>query len=482
MAEPETTGPETETGHEAHEHDHDHDHDHGHEDGHEHEAQAQAQPQPSLNPECTREVEIEVPAAEVSKAFRSVLKRYQKLARIPGFRPGKVPESVLRSRFSGSIREDVVEAVVPQHFREAITQKGLRPVSQPQVTDLQLEEGKPLHFKAAFEIVPEFSVDGYRDVKIEKPDTELTEVEFAAELTRIRDARAKLEPVAEDRGLADGDWAQISFTGELEGEKAATPEGGESASPMPAPDGQPIQGKDVSVEIGGKDTMQAFTDALRGSKPGQELKFEVTYPGDFGQKRLAGKTVAYNVEVKGIQTRVQPELNDEFAKELGSYESLEDFKQKLREHLAADKKNRLLADARNRLVDALVAKFQFPLPESMVQNQIDTRLERGLRALAAQGMRTEDMRKLDFDRLREAQRESAANEVKGTLVLDRIADVENIQVSDDEVETELQVISLQTREPLETLRERLKKEGSLTRIREQLRREKTGSLLVQGLS
>jgi trigger factor len=118
----------------------------------------------------------------------------------------------------------------------------------------------------------------------------------------------------------------------------------------------------------------------------------------------------------------------------------------------------------------------------MVQNQIDTRLERGLRALAAQGMSTEDMRKLDFDRLREAQRESAANEVKGTLVLDRIADVENIQVSDDEVETELQVISLQTREPLETLRERLKKEGSLTRIREQLRREKTGSLLVQGLS
>jgi trigger factor len=142
----------------------------------------------------------------------------------------------------------------------------------------------------------------------------------------------------------------------------------------------------------------------------------------------------------------------------------------------------LLTDARNRLVDALVEKFQFPVPESLVQNQIDTRLERGLRALAAQGMRTEDMRKLDFDRLREAQRESAASEVKGTLVLDRIADVENIQISDEEVERELQVISLQTREPLETLRERLKNEGSLARIREQLRREKTGGLLVERLS
>ena len=457
---------------EAAEHSHD---EHSHE-GHQHEAQAPAQP--TLNPECAREVEVEVPADEVTKSYRTVLKRYQKLARIPGFRPGKVPESVLRSRFGASIREEVVEAVVPEHFRAAINQKGLRPVSQPQVTDLQLEEGKPLHFKAAFEVVPEFSVEGYREVKVDKPDTELTEAEFDAELDRIRDAHSRMEPVTEDRGLADGDWAQISFTGELDGENAEAPESGESDSPA----AQPIEGKDVSVEIGGKDTVQAFTDALRGSKAGQELKFEVTYPGDFGQKRLAGKTVAYKVEVKGIQQKVQPELNDAFAKELGNYESLEDFRKKLREHLAADKKHRLLTDTRNRLVDALVEKFQFPVPESLVQSQIDTRLERGLRALAAQGMRTEDMRKLDFDRLREAQRESAAGEVKGTLVLDRIADVENIQVSDEEVERELQVISLQTREPLETLRERLKNEGSLARIREQLRREKTGGLLVERLS
>lgn len=462
---------------ESHEQGHEHE---GHEQAHDHEQQHehQAQARPTLNPECTREVDVEVPADEVAKSFRGVLRRYQKVARIPGFRPGKVPESVLRSRFADALREELVETLVPPHFRTAIQQKGLRPVSQPQIADLQLEEGKPLHFKAVFEVVPEFSVEGYRELKVEKPDTELTDAEFDAELDRIRDSHAKLEAVAEDRGLADGDWAQISFTGELEGENAAPAEAGESAS---APV-QPIEAKDVSVEIGGKDTVQAFTDALRGSKAGQELKFEVTYPGDFGQKRLAGKTVAYNVEVKGIQKRVQPELNDEFAKELGKYESLEDFKQKLRDHLAGDKKSRLLSETRNRLIDALVEKFQFPLPESLVQSQIDARLERGLRALAAQGMRTEDMRKLDFDRLREAQRESAANEVKGTLVLDRIADVENIQVSDEDVERELQVISLQTREPLETLRDRLNREGSLSRIREQLRREKTGSLLVEGLT
>jgi len=442
---------------------------------HEHE---HAPAEPSLNPECTREVEVDVPADEVSKAFRTVLKKYQKLARIPGFRPGKVPESVLRSRFLPSIREEVVEAVVPQHFREAITKTGVQPVSQPQVTDLQLEEGKPLHFKAVFEVAPEFSVEGYEAVKVDKPDTELTDAEFEAELDRIRDSHSRLETVTEDRPLADGDWALITFTGDLQNEDAPAAEGAESTPPTV----QPIEGKDVSVEIGGKDTVAAFSDALRGAKPGQELKFEVTYPGDFGQKRLAGKTVAYNVEVRGIQKKVQPELNDQFAKELGSYESLEDFRKKLREHLAEDKKHRLLADTRNRLLDALVTKFQFPVPESMVQSQIDTRLERGLRALAAQGMRTEDMRKLDFDRLREAQRESATGEVKGTLVLDRIADVEKIQVSDEELERELQVISLQTREPLENLRDRLTREGSLNRIREQLRREKTGNLLVEKLS
>jgi trigger factor len=446
----------------------------GAEQGHEH----QHQHGPTFNPEVTRSVEVTIPADEVSRAMRSAVKRYQKQARLPGFRAGKVPESLIRARFADRIRQEVLEAVMPQHFQRAIAESHYRLVSQPQVVDMKMEDDQPLWFKAEFEVMPEFSVEGYPDVKVERPSPAFTDEEFNTEIERVRDSRSTMEPVEEDRPLADGDWAQISFTGELNGENAESAEGGESASPT----AQPIEGKDVSVEIGGKDTVQAFSDALRSSRPGQELKFEVTYPGDFGQKRLAGKTVAYKVEVKGIQKRVLPELNDDFAKDLGSYESLEDFRQKLREHLAADKKNRLLADTRNRLIDALSTKFQFPIPESLVQSQIDTRLERGLRALAAQGMRTEDMRNLDFDRLREAQRESATAEVKGTLVLERIADVENIQVSDEEVERELQVISLQTREPLETLRDRLSREGSLARIREQLRREKTGSLLVERLT
>lgn len=442
---------------------HNHDHEHSHE-GHQH--------GPTLNPELTREVEVEVPADEVARSFRTVVKRYQKQARIPGFRAGKVPESLIRSRFADGIRQDVVESVLPHHFRTAIEQQNVKPISQPQVTDLNLQDGQPLRFKAVFEVLPEFSIEGYQQIKVPKADTRLTDEEFNAELDRVRDSRSTMEPVTEDRALVDGDWAQISFHGDVRGEAA---EGPEVAA-------QPIEGQDVMIGVGGPNTLPSFNDALRGSKPGQELKFEVSYPADFGEKRLAGKAVAYDVEVKGIKKKIQPELNDEFAKELGEYEGIEDFKAKLREHLAKDKERRLQSETRDRLVEAFVAHYQFPVPESLVQTQIDARLDRGLRALAAQGMRTEDMRKLDFARLREAQRNSAMAEVKATLILDRIAAAEHVEVSDDDLERELQIISLQTREPLETLRARLTDEGALAKIREQLRREKIGSILYEQLA
>jgi len=438
--------------------------------GHDHEGHSHAVA--TLNPDCTREVEIEIPADEVTRNFQAVTKRYKKLARIPGFRSGKVPESLIRGRFAEQIRQDVMEAVLPEHFRSAIAEKQLKPVSQPQVTKIELEEGKPLRFKAAFEVLPEFSIDGYKDVKVEKPSTELTDAEVEAELARIRDSRSTMEPVTEDRPLADGDFAQISFTGNFQ------PAEGETASE----EQQPITGQDVMVQVGGPNTLDSFNAALRGAKAGQELKFEVSYPPDFGERQLAGKRVAYDLEVKGIKKKIEPEMNDEFAKELGKYESLEDFTNQLREHLARDKQRHVQNETTNRLLDALVSRFEFPVPESLVQQQIDARLDRGLRALASQGMRTEDMRNLDFDRLRAAQRPSATAEVKGSVLLDRIADVENVTVPEEDVENELHAISMQMREPVDALRVRLTEDGSLARIRERLRREKMGALLYERLA
>lgn len=453
----------------THTHEH-HDHDHAHEHEHSH--------APALNPELTREIEVEADADEVSKAFQGVLKRYQKLARIPGFRAGKVPESLIRSKFAKDIRQEVLEGLVSERFRKAIDERKLRPVSEPQLLDLQLADGQPLKFKAAFEVAPELDVAGYDKVQVAKPEVTLTDEEFDAELNRVLDSHATVEPVEEDRALADGDWAEIQFHGEVRDlAQTVTAEGVENASKS-----EPLTGDDVLVEVGGKNTLAAFNEALRGATPGQELKFEADYPADFGDKRLAGQTVSYDVTVKGIKRKTFPERDAEFAKQLGNYESWDDFETKLRGYASDRKKNALETQAKDKMLDELIARYQFPVPEAFVQQQIESRLDRGLHALAQQGMSVEEMRKLDFGRLRAAQRDQAISEVKASMILDRIADAENVTVNDDDLERELLMLSIQSREPLDALRERLTKDGGLNRIREQMRREKTGNVLYEKLA
>lgn len=427
---------------------------------------------PILNPECTRELVIDVPAEEVSRAWAKVAANYRKYAKIPGFRAGKVPESVIRRRFGAEIRKEVIDSLLPERFSKGVNELGIRPVGQPQVTELSVEDGTPLHVKAVFEYIPSFSIDGYKDVTVPKPSVEVTEEEFQQELDHLRDSRATIEPVDEDRALVDGDWAQISYKGVIQ-KDAAEAEG--------AAEAPPVSGEDTLVEIGGKDTVEAFTGALRGAKPGQELKVEVIYPADYAEAKLAGKTVTYDVTVKGIKKRILPEINDEFAKEIGHYQSYADLEKSVRDYLANRKRRSVESETKDRLFAALTEKFAFPVPESLVQDQIDTRLERGLRALAAQGMSAEQMRKLDFTRLRAAQRDSALAEVKANVLLDRIAGEENITVSDEEMDNELQMAALQSREPIDALKVRLTKEGGLARIREQLRREKTASVLYERL-
>jgi trigger factor len=457
---------------EHHEHDHEHDHDHGDHD-HEH------QHGPSLNPQLTREVEVEVPADEVSKTYKTVIKRYQKLARIPGFRAGKVPESLVRTKFAKELRQEVLEALVSERFRAAIEERKLQPVSEPQLLDLQLTDGAPLRFKAAFEVLPEFDVAGYDTVRVEKAKTGLTDEEFEAELSRMLDSQATVEPVEEERALVEGDWAEIQFKGQIEPLAQTVTEAGVTAKD---PAAEPITGEDVLIEIGGKNTLPAFNDALRGSKVGQELTFEVVYPADFGDRRLAGQTVSYDVTVNAIKKKTYPERDAELAKQLGGKETWEEFESELRERVARRKKESLETGAKNKMLDELVGRYQFPVPESFVQQRVDARLERGLRALAQQGMKPEDMRKLDFGRLRAAQRDEAEREVRASLVVDRIADAEKVTISDQELDDEVMMLSIQTREPYDTLRERLTKDGGMARLREELRREKTSSVLYEKLA
>ena len=237
------------------------------------------------------------------------MRNYQKYAKIPGFRAGKVPESVVKRRYANEIRKEVIDGLLPGRFNSAVRELGVTPVGQPQVTELTVDEGAPLHVKAVFEFIPAFSIEGYQNVTVPKPTVEITEDEVQHELGHLRESRATIEPVEEDRELVDGDWAQISYTGTIEGEAEAAP----------------VAGEDSLVEIGGKDTVEAFTTALRGSKPGQTLNVAATYPAEYPEAKLAGKTVDYTIEVKAIKKRILPELNDEFAKEIGAFESFSDL-------------------------------------------------------------------------------------------------------------------------------------------------------------
>ena len=430
-----------------------------------------------MNPELTRSIQVEAPAEEVDKAFQKVTKRYSKLARIPGFRAGKVPPSLIKSRFAREVRQEVLEALVSDKFRQALESQNLRPVSQPQVSEMFLVEGQPLKFTATFEVLPEFDVTGYDSVHIQRPDVTLTDEEFQDELNNVLDHHAIVEPVEEDRAIVDGDSVEIGFKGRVQ-DLAQTV--GEER--LEKDESKEITGEDVLIEIGGRNTLPAFNEALRGAKVGQELTFEASYPSEFGDARLAGKTVAYDVTVKAIKKKTFPERDEEFAKQLGPYENWQDFETKLRERVADRKKEMLETQTRNNLLDQIIARYKFPVPETFVQQQIDARLERGLRALAQQGMSADAMRQLDFSRLREAQREQAVHEVEASLVLDRIAEHEGVIVSEEEMERELLMLSIQSREPMDALRKRLAEDGALDRIREQMRREKTGKALYEKLA
>lgn len=451
----EPTPAETAHTHEAHDHDHEHDHTHDHDHQH----------GPVLNPDCTREVVLDVPAEDVSKAFRNVVRNYQKYAKIPGFRAGKVPETVIKRKFSNEIRKDVIDGLLPERFNQAVRDLGVAPVGQPQVTELTVEDGSPLHVRAVFEYIPDFSIEGYKDVTVPKPSAEISEDEFQQEINHLRESRATVEPVEEDRPLADGDWAQITYKGTIEGET----------------DASPLAGEDTLVEIGGKDTVEAFTTALRGAKASQSLSVSAAYPPEYPEAKLAGKTVDYDIEVKGIKKRTLPELNDEFAKEIGAFESYAELESRIRENLVNRKQRSVEGETKDKLFEALIQRFPFAVPESLVQEQIDARLERGLRALAAQGMETEQMRKLDFSRLRAAQRDGAVAEVKASLLLEKIAHEEGVTVSDEELDREIHMAALQSREPVDTLKARLTEDGGIARIREQLKREKTAHLLYERL-
>ncbi len=412
---------------------------------------------------CKREIELEIPAENVQKATEKVARDIARVARIPGFRPGKAPVTLIRRRFAQDIEGEVVQSLVPEYLEKALDEKKLVPVTRPEVDKVEFKEGEPLKFRAVFEVLPEFELGDYKNLEVNVEAVEVGDAQVDKALDEMRDRAATFVPV-EGRAAKDGDYALIKLMG--------TPVGG----------GDPVQADGILCHIGAEETLESFTENLRGASTGETKRFRSEYPKDYPDAKLAGKTYDYAIEVLGIKEKKLPELNDEFVKDAtagqgqGSEPSgittLAELRQRIRQNLDAAKEQRESAQAREKILELLVKRHDFPVPEALIENQLDVRLERVVRSLVAQGV---DPRAVDVDwvSLRRRQHDRAVDDVKAELLLDRIATAENIEATDEDVEKEIAAVAERSGESATALRARLTKQGALDRMKSKLRSDKT---------
>jgi trigger factor len=405
---------------------------------------------------CKHTLEITVPVEEVEAETGRAVAKVQQRAKLPGFRPGKAPASIIRQQFAGEIRKQVLESLIPKYLHNRFEAEDLKVVGQPDITDVHLEAGEPLRFTAEFEVVPQVELLDYKGLTVKYHDPEVTDEDVDKRIEELRHSKAEF--VNEDpRPLADGDFAVLSL---------------ESLS---AVEGPPVKNEEMTLEVGGGDTLEDFSEHLRGMNPGEEKEFDVSYPEDYGQPKLSGKTVRFRAQVKGVRRKELPEINDEFAQDLGDYRTVDELREAVRKSLFGQRQFEAQQEAKNQLVDKLVDMHDFPVPETFVDQQIKNRTGR---ALAERGVDPKSL-KLDWKKLKENQQDKALREVKASMLLSRIAEREAIAPTRDEVDKEVERIARQQREPFAAVRLRFEKDGTLGRIASHIQTEKTLSFLFE---
>ena len=407
---------------------------------------------------CKHELEISIPAQAVEEETAKVTEHFRQRAQLKGFRAGKAPLSLVRKNFAGDIRQKVLETLVPRFFDAKVKDEHLHLVGTPNISDVHFHDGEPLRFKAQFEVFPEFELGEYRGVEVPWAEPVVPEEDVDKRVAEIRDNKATYAN-EEPRPLVDGDYAVVS----LESLAGAD---------------EPIKSDEVQVLIGGADTMAGFTENLTGASPGDEKEFDVTYPEDYGREQLAGKTVRFKVHVKGLRRKELPELNDEFAQDLGDFRTVDELKDAVRKSILAQRQNEAQRAAKDKLVDKLVDLNEFAVPEAFVDRQIENRVEQRLRALAQQGIDPNSF-KLDWSKVKEAQRDQAVREVRASLILGKVAEREAIVATREEVDQEVERIARQEREAIASVRKKLSENGTMDRIASHIQTEKTLNFLFE---
>jgi trigger factor len=399
---------------------------------------------------CKRNLAAEVPAQEVEQEVDTLAREYARNAKLPGFRPGKIPLNIIRQRFGSDLLKDATQNIIERSWKNAVSEHNLQPLAQPVIKDVENKPGSPLKFTVAFEILPPLEVKDYKGVAVTPPAVDVTDENINQSLDRLREQNAQFVPV--DGEAKDGLYVTLTVDGRFEGESKPTHE------------------DDVTLIIGNPQTNIDFSDNLRGAKVGETKSFDVSYPADYHRKRFAGKKVSYTVIVKDIKEKQLAELNDEFAKDVGA-DSLDALRTKVREELVTQAKHDAEKKSREALLDTIVQRQTVEVPECLVEDELEAYAHRLASNLAYQGI---DINQASFDwkKVLEDDRPRAEQTVRRSIFLDAIARQEGIEVAKEEVDAELQKLAEGTSKSAAALRAQLEKEDRIHGFEQHLRQNK----------
>ena len=398
------------------------------------------------SPTCKRELIIEVPPDAVAKESEQITSQYARVARIPGFRPGKAPRALVGKRYREEIRGEIVQTLIPRYFEDRLREAKLHLAGEPRFDDLKFEEGQAIRAKATFEVYPEFELKDYKGLEVEMPPAAVSDADVDQAIDRLRERNATFE-VIEDRPAAEGDYVLVNYRGEN----------------VQNAEAEPIEAKEGLIQLGGERTVPGFTENLTGARPGETREFDVQYKEDFPRKSLAGQTLRYRVEVQGIKKKAVPPADDEFAKSVSEFPTLGELRHKVRADLEAQKQKSAENAAKQALVEKLAESYSFPVPEALVDDRLRRRLERFAQSLAAQGIDPEAAQ-IDWRALRDEMRTEAEKDVREALVLEAVAKAEDLTVTPDELDETVREVAEGLRETPAALKTRLTRDGELDKL------------------
>jgi trigger factor len=408
-----------------------------------------------------KKVSIEIPEDQIAKEVDSFYKDLGKKAKIKGFRPGKVPRNILERYFKDYVKAEVVQKLIQDTYPQALSEKGLQPVSPPTIDPGEFEQGKPFQYSVAIEVKPDIKLEGYTGLKIEGKKEEVKEEEIEERLKAIQNLHANLKTISETRSIRAGDYVIIDYEASMDGKLL---EGGKTI--------------DFTVEVGSGQFIPAFEEKLIGLKPEEESEVEVSFPEDYGYQKWAGKTVSFHVKIKEVKEKILPSLDDEFAKDLGDYSSFEEFKTKLRGDIEKEKELALERQLKDRMVDQLLAANPFEVPESLVEEQTKALVSDTKLRLAAQGMELKNLG-ITEEKLQGDYKTMAEKQVRTFLILEKIAGQEGISVTDEEADDRLREISERMHQKFDVVKRYYEKNGLLPEVKTGIIRDKTLNFLLE---